>query len=341
MKRLTQLKLAGIVVCSFLLLIGISAYGSAQEASTLALPLERTGQGEITAASSAELSEIVVWDYRGNPISFAKTPERIAAISSPLVSVLDALGVNVVASNTLKDSVKQSLKSNVDIADIGSAISISVDKLKAADPDVVIMGSAFGKHIREINESGMLLWTVDNQTYGQLMDAIDQFGTAFDRRAEADAFISDFEERKNDLLRKIAQKTKPNILVLWGTDDGILVARNKSFACDILRILGCHNLANDIVLKPEIPNFMYLMDEEKIAALNPDVIIRIYDGDPQKVKTHFDKNDLQITSGAWSHMNAAQNGQIFTLPEDGFAANPGITMMDSFEELARLVFELP
>ncbi len=202
------------------------------------------------------------------------------------------------------------------------------------------MGSAFGKHTNAIKENGMTLWTVDNQTYGQLIDDIDTFGNAFNKRTEADIILSDFEARKNALIDKTDTNDKPNILVLWGTDDGILVARDKSFACDLLKLLGCHNLANDIELEPVIPNFMYNMDEEQVAALNPDVIIRIYDGDTQKVKVHFDENDIQLASGTWSHMNAAKNGKVFTLPEDGYAANPGITMMDSFEKLAQLTFDL-
>ncbi len=283
---------------------------------------------------------VTVLDNRENQVTFAQPTERVAVISSPLVSVLDAMGVKIVAANTLKDSVKASLKNNKEIADIGSAVFIDVEKLKSSNPDVVVMGSAFGKHTKAIKENGMTLWTVDNQTYGELLDNIDTFGNAFNKRTEADKILSDFESRKSALIDKTGKKTKPNILVLWGTPDGILVARDRSFACDILKLLGCHNLANDIELEPEIPNFVYLMDEEKVAALNPDVIIRIYDGDPQKVKVHFDENDAQLSSWTWSHMNAAKNGKVFTLPEEGFAANPGITMMDSFEKLAQLAFDL-
>lgn len=280
---------------------------------------------------------ITVQDYRGQDIVFDKPPERVAVLSSPLVSVLDELGVNIVASNTLKDFVKADLKHNSDITDVGSAVFPDIDAIKASDPDVVIAGSAFGKLTEDITAAGMTLWMVDNQTYGQLLARIDQFGDAFGKQKEAKALSESLETRRLAVMDKLADRVKPNVLVLWGTNDGLMVAADNSFACDALKRMGCYNLQNDIELEPEIMRFMYVMDEDIVSKLNPDVIIRIYDGDVDKVKVHFDQNDTALATGSWSHMTAARNGRVYTLPEDGFAANPGVTMMDSFETLAALI----
>jgi ABC-type Fe3+-hydroxamate transport system substrate-binding protein len=85
---------------------------------------------------------------------------------------------------------------------------------------------------------------------------------------------------------------------------------------------------------------MYQMDEKTVSSLNPDVIFRIYDSPPDTVKPYLDANDAQLASGDWSHMNAAKNGMVFTLPQAGFAANPGASMADSLEALAHLAFGL-
>lgn len=292
-------------------------------------------------ANAASEDDIILWDYRGEPIILDKPPQRVVVISSALVSVLDELGVKIVGANTLTDSVKASLKSNKDIADIGSAVKPNIETIKSLKPDMVIMGSAFGNLSASITKAGIPLWIVDNQTYGHMDNVIYMFGNAFNKTEKMDELFSDFDARKDAVLAQVKDKAKPSVLVLWGTDDELMVARDKSFVCDILKTLGCRNVANDVVLQAEVPNFMYKMDETKISKLNPDVIIRIYDSDPEKVKVQFDKNDEQLKSGgSWSHMNAAKNGKVFTLPQDGFAANPGITMIDSFEKIAGLVFDI-
>lgn len=324
MKRISSKgskRLLSIILCVILLTMLVSCDNSETKEETL------------------QEHEVTVQDYRGYPITFKETPKKVVVVSSATVSILDELGVEITAANTLNDSVKALLKNNQNIEDVGSAVFPDMDKIMALKPDVVILGSAFGKLTESIIEAGLQPWVIDNQTYSQLMEEIEQFGVAFNKQAEAKQLLDDIESRVYSVVTSIEDIEPPSFLVLWGTSDGLMVARNKSFACNVLTELGCSNLANTIELEAEIPNFMYRMDEEKVSKLNPDIIIRIYDDDPEIVNPYFDENDQKLKDGgSWSHMKAAKNGKVFTLQQDGFAANPGRTMTDSVKTLAALAF---
>lgn len=298
----------------------------------------------ISTDSSAQLSngtkkEVTVQDYKGNSISFNGTPSKVIVLSPELVGVLDELGVELLASSTLTDDVKASLKNNQNMEDVGSEAFPDMNRIKALKPDVIILGSAFSELSESIVEAGFQPWVIDNQTYSKMMQTTEQFGEVFNKQAEAKQLIDSIESRVYSIVNNIEEIKPPTFLVLYGTADGIMVAGNNSFVGNVLTELGCRNLANTSELEAEIPSFLYRMDEENISKLNPDIIIRIYDDASEKVKTYFDENDQKMKDGgSWSNMNAAKNGKVFTLQIDGFATNPGRTMIDSIEALAELAF---
>ncbi len=282
----------------------------------------------------------IVKDSRGMDVAIDKSPKKVVVISSAMVSVLDELGVKLTATNELVPQIKRALKTNKDVQNIGSAIKPDFNAIKGLQPDIVVAGSMFANLAGKFEENQIPLWTVRNQTCDQMMQTIHDFGEVFDKKREAADMLEVFEKRKIATLAKYEGKTPPSVLIIWGTDNDYSFAKEKSFVGSIAEMLGCHNVVNDANFEEIIPGMIVNHDESQMSKLNPDVILRIYDGDHDKVWGIFKQLDtLLVEGGSWSHMNAAKNGRVYDLVEEGFAANPGLTMMDSFGKVANMLFD--
>ncbi len=108
MKGKLKKQVTGIVVCTVLLAAmtacGNNSTSPEQPQTTEQVTTQSTTPPTIDP-TGVQLKTVTVSDIRGNQVTFAQPPERVAVISSPLVSVLDVMGVKIVAANTLKDSV--------------------------------------------------------------------------------------------------------------------------------------------------------------------------------------------------------------------------------------------
>lgn len=99
---------------------------------------------------------------------------------------------------------------------------------------------------------------------------------------------------------------KPKVLVLMGLPGSYIVATEKSYVGDLVRIAGGINVYGD----GKGRDFIHVSTEDMLSK-KPDFILRASHGLPDEVKEMFAKefksNDI------WKHFSAVKNGNVYDL----------------------------
>ncbi|TBW88444.1 heme ABC transporter substrate-binding protein IsdE, partial [Staphylococcus hominis] len=118
--------------------------------------------------------------------------------------------------------------------------------------------------------------------------SITQLGHQFNRESKAKALNQHINSVKKDIQDKAAkQKKHPKVLILMGVPGSYLVATDKSYIGDLVKIAGGENVIKD-TSKQYISS-----NTENLVNVDPDIILRLPHGMPDEVKKMFQKEFKQ------------------------------------------------
>lgn len=157
-------------------------------------------------ASANAQDTITITDIHGE-VEVPKNPERVVSLDNRTFETLDQWGVKLLAAP--KGLIPQEISYATDdaIEDIGNHREPNLEVIAAVEPDLVIVGQRFAKYYDDIKalvpDAAVIDLNIDLETpvdgnYGQtlvdgLKTPVQQLGEIFDKKAEADALVSDFE----------------------------------------------------------------------------------------------------------------------------------------------------
>ena len=176
------------------------------EATEVTIP--ETTIAETTQESEAEAASgtVEIEDLYGT-VTVPVNPQRVVALDSRTYETLDAWGIEIVAGpkGLMPDGI--SYKTNDDVEDIGTHNEPNLEVIAAVEPDLVIIGQRFAGHREAILDLGLDAVIIDlnidvseeaanpgDNLVNGFIDFTMALGQIFDKNAEAEALIADFED---------------------------------------------------------------------------------------------------------------------------------------------------
>jgi ABC-type Fe3+-hydroxamate transport system substrate-binding protein len=257
------------------------------------------------------------------PLTLQKRPERIVTLSSSDTEIVYALGGNVVGRSTALGKVYPAEAES--IPEVGNSHSIQFEKLATLKPDLVIASPSLKPQEETIKKLGAQVLFNSHNTFEEIKNSIRLYGEVLGREAAAENLIQTMDRELKE-IQKNALKDKPKALILYGATGSFVVALPASYPGNFLELAGGQNVAKDFPKMETMPQYAEL-SMERIVAADPDIIYLITHGDPDEVKESFKKE--MNSNPAWKNLKAVKNDRFEVLPNDLFAANPGLRAPDA------------
>jgi iron complex transport system substrate-binding protein len=280
---------------------------------------------------------LTVTDNAGRKIQVTKNPQRVIVLNPSNLDLYYAAGGKVVGKPTteaLTPVVREAVK---DVPALGTTANPDIEQMLTLKPDLILGVNAPPHHnlIPILEKAGVpiLLQTLEN--YQQILETLHLYGQLTGNPQQAENEITKIETQYQEVVQRIAGKTPPKVLVIWGSTESFNMATPNSFSGDLVKRLGGINIAQGQDSLSEKMSFVPL-SMEYVAKENPEVILLITHSTDEKVVEKL-RGDL-AKHPAWQGLNAVRNNRVNQLPYQLFAVNPGTRVGEAFHVLEKLLY---
>lgn len=283
-----------------------------------AAPVEkRTGQGALK-----------VKDFAGRTLSFDEPPKRIVSLSTGDMSIIYALGSEVVGRPTT--DLPDNLQKATSVQTIGTTHQYDLELITSLRPDVVLGNEQLNsKDTSTIEGIGSQLLLTSANSVKDIQRQISLLGDLLGKQKEAKALNDRINQRKKQVNQP---KKKVKTLVVYGAPGTYMAALPHSLSGDLLDIAGGANIAENEPALEKFPQYAQI-NAEKVIEADPDLILLMTHSNPEDVKAGF-MNEMK-QNAAWHDVSAVKNGHVEILPSDLFGTNPGAEVMRAIDELEK------
>ncbi len=289
-----------------------------------------------SVASSQTTSRFVLIEGDGTQIVLPQLPRRVVVLSWSTAEILAHLGIRPVGVPASLQVLPPQLQG---IPEVGMAMRPDIEKIKNVRPDLVIASSQFKATLKPILvDHGMRSYFIDNQLYTDGLASITKLGLAFDRQEVAERLLAGIKKRERAVLARIAGRRPPRVLIIFGTSESFMLAREDSYVGDLVRTLRGVNVTTAMSSGGMFSGYVPF-SLEKVVESNPEVILRIAHGNPETTTAIFQKEFA--SDPVWKRLEAIKRGRVYDLEAELFFANPGLKSIDALEKLAELLYGLP
>ncbi|HCU7003250.1 TPA: heme ABC transporter substrate-binding protein IsdE [Staphylococcus aureus] len=255
---------------------------------------------------------------------------RIVPTTVALTMTLDKLDLPIVGKPTSYKTLPNRYK---DVPEIGQPMEPNVEAVKKLKPTHVLSVSTIKDEMqpfyKQLNMKG---YFYDFDSLKGMQKSITQLGDQFNRKAQAKELNDHLNSVKQKIENKAAkQKKHPKVLILMGVPGSYLVATDKSYIGDLVKIAGGEN-----VIKVEDRQYIS-SNTENLLNINPDIILRLPHGMPEEVKKMFQKEFKQ--NDIWKHFKAVKNNHVYDLEEVPFGITANVDADKAMTQLYDLFYK--
>lgn len=280
-----------------------------------------------TTASAEEVEDthsITVVDDSGRTVTMNGYPERIVSLAPSNTELIFAVGAGdrLVAVADQSDYPDDALL----LPTVGGYTTISVEKVIAANPDLVVAVPKNSEEVLERLESlGLTVLIINPKTIDEILLSISLLGTVTGNEREAEELNANLSRRITVVTDTVAVKSyTPSIAhIVW--HDPIWVSGDSTFQNEVIRIAGGRNA------------FIHI-DEWKIVGLeefvsaNPDYIITS-SGTGMGSAGYDAIYTYVLTEPRLSRLDAVKNNRVILIDTDVISRG-GPRIVDALEEVA-------
>ena len=250
-------------------------------------------------------------DYVANPVVAVEEmdsgPGRIISVAPSLTEILCALGMrDRLIARTPYCRYPPEV---TDIETIGAIMDTNYERIKAIEPDLVLVTANSGRMIEDLQKLGIAYFAVSNETLEDLYTAIERIGERCDRPRTARALVQliRFDIDRLSAQARASRQTPMRVLISMGNlpipAGPVFVAGPGLFFDEMLHRAGHVNAATGAVdaYQGELPI-------EKLTAIDPDAIIEF--------RNDINDQTRQELYNAWSapgDLRAVRDQRIFTV----------------------------
>ena len=223
----------------------------------------------------------------------------VVATSVAVTEILDALGVKVSGVPTTSYELPESTKEAVEV---GNPMSPDLEIIKSLNPSVVVSVDTLGADYEKLfTDNNIPSEFVSLSSLEGLKETVSNLGNKFNKQAEAEAILKELNTKEEE-MPSISEKEKPNILILFAAPGSTMIATEKSYIGNLVKIVGGKNIIEDTSLA------YVTYSKEEIAKLNPDKILVMMHALPEQTKAALETE--MATDSSWQNIEAVRNGKV-------------------------------
>lgn len=279
-----------------------------------------------TSTPSVAPYPLSLTDDAGRVVAIPEDPARIVSLAPSNTEILCALGAcdRLVGVTDFDDYPPEV----TDVADVVIGAQVDIEKVVAADPQLVLAagnGQTPSTVIDRMAELGYPVLVLYPETLEELYADIELVGQAIAAPAQATGVVTGMRERAQAVTEAVASADRPRTFYEVGVFQGtIYTAGADSFLASLLSTAGAEPITGD-------PLSTAIQLEDLVAA-DPELILL---GDAA-YDPSITPESLAARPG-WEGMTAVVGGRILVVAEDPVITRPGPRLIDGLEALARLI----
>ena len=259
----------------------------------------------------------------GSRLELKESAKRLVTLSPHLAELVFAAGAGEYLVATVEYSEYPEAARN--LARIGDAFRIDVERILALSPDLVIAWDSGnpGQAISQLTSLGIPVWSVEIRELGEIAEVIRAIGNASGQTQTANRSAADFQNRLDELSRQFT--ARQSLEYFYQVDDKPLYTINGDHLISKgLSLCGGHNIFHDL------PGLAFQVTHESVIVADPAAIFA-----PTLVD---EPNPLDVWLD-WPGMQAVSGNALFTLPADKISqATP--RLLDALEIACSLLDDL-
>ena len=272
-----------------------------------------------------------ITDNFGRVVVLDKEPQRIVSLSPANTEMLFDLGLGdrIVGDTDFCDYPPAAKN----ITHVSGFTGISMEKLVAANPDVIFAEDITGKDVvDQLTSMGYRVIAFKNTNLSMIEQNIRIMGQATGTQGKANALVSDISARVQSVSARTARLTaaqKPSVLLMAGYLAGqpIYVYGSGTYGDDLFAMAGGTNAAHDV-------SSFKVMSTEAIIQADPDYIVVPVDG---TMTTTADFDYIRFGNESWMKgLKAVQNGHV-VMVDGNLMLRPGPRLPDAGLVIARAI----
>lgn len=271
-------------------------------------------------------SAVAVTDDSGMTISLDASPSRIVSLAPSNTEILAALGLldRVVGVTDVCDYPQEADT----ITRIGGYSAISIEKVSAARPDLVIASDITPQAtVDRLRNLGLTVMVVSPRDIDDMMRDIRMVGAITDTEGNAEELVILLSNRIADIGRCSQGKNRPTVAhVVW--HDPLYISGNDTLQNDVILHAGGKNAFPD-------RNGWSTVPLEEFLLKNPDIII-VSGGGGMDSSEKDVILEVFMTSPQYASLSAVKSYRVYAVDAD-IISRPAPRIVDATEQVARLL----
>ncbi len=204
-----------------------------------------TGYAAASGGDERGVQMISVTDCAGEVVVIEGYPERIVSLSPSITELLFAIGAGnlIVAVSDQSDYPEEALR----IPTVGGFTTISIEKVVAANPDLVVATPSNGEEVlSRLRASGLTVLVINPETIDEIIETISLLGTVTGNDRAAHELNAELIRRIEKVTEQLASSTHaPTVAhIVW--HDPIWVSGSGTFQDEVIRTAGGVNVFADM-----------------------------------------------------------------------------------------------
>jgi iron complex transport system substrate-binding protein len=273
----------------------------------------------------------IIDDYDRNVTISNYPPERIVSLAPSCTEIIFALNledklVGVDNYDYYPPEIQEKIDSR-NITKVGQYALISIETIVDLEPDLVIAAMRVQYPIIEnLDAAGQTAMIIYPQNFDDVLADISLIGEATGYAEEAEAVVTDIQERADEIADKTQDAHKPQVYIEYSFNGGYQSFGSESFADELINKAGGQNIFTDSA------SAYIATSSEEVIVSNPEIII-IAKGAMSEA-AGLTPETIRNRPG-WSEIYAVQNNQIYEIEERLLL--PGPAMIDGLESIAEVL----
>lgn len=272
------------------------------------------------------VSPITITDDAGMIVTLNATPLRIVSLSPSNTEILADLGlIDRIVGVTEVCDYPPEVK---DKPHIGGYSAISIEKVSAAQPDLVIASDLTPKEtVTRLSDLGLPVAVVAPRNIDHMIRDIRMVGTLTGSEHRAEELIEQLSERLDGVLPCPSASGRPTVAhVVW--HEPLYVSGNDTLQNDVIVHAGGENAFAD-------RNGWSTVSLEEFLIKNPDIII-VSGGGGMDSSEHDVILEAFLTLPQYASLSAVKQNRVFAVDAD-LISRPAPRIVDATEQAARLI----
>jgi iron complex transport system substrate-binding protein len=330
---------AGILMSAALLLgaCGGSNDNSTKEQATPAVTQQAaaaavTATTTATAAATPQSQGRTFTDDTGKTFTVQTPPKKVAALSPSVVEIMYAVGAPPaarVSSATYPDAARS-------LPAVGSSYQPNMEQIAAQNPDFIIADVQLQPPptLAELGKLGVPVFAIRVESVDDVPRTLRLVGNLMGKGDEGEKAAKQIDDKLQSIQAKLPPANeRPSVFVMVGTADAFWAAKPQSFAGDVVAKLGAKNLVTEGPDTAQFPGFT-TYSLEKLAALDPDVILVITAGPPNAPPT----SQQLAGNSAWAGLRAVKSGRVKELPAATLLQGAGPRVTEVIDQMLPVLY---